>query len=57
MSEITFSELNLLPEIQRAIDEMGFETPTDIQAQAIPLLRDLLQLCRMRLPDRRDFSD
>ena len=35
MSEITFSELNLLPEIQRAIDEMGFETPTDIQAQAI----------------------
>ena len=40
MSEITFSELNLLPEIQRAIDEMGFETPTDIQAQAIPLLRE-----------------
>ena len=39
MSEMTFEALNLLPEIQRAIDEMGFESPTDIQAQAIPLLR------------------
>lgn len=40
MNEITtFESLNLLPEIQRAIEEMGFEAPTDIQAQAIPLLR------------------
>lgn len=36
---ITFESLNLMPEIQRAIDEMGFEAPTDIQAQAIPMLR------------------
>ncbi len=36
---VTFESLNLLPEIQRAVEEMGFEAPTDIQAQAIPLLR------------------
>ena len=36
---MTFEELNLLPEIRRAVEAMGFETPTDIQAQAIPLLR------------------
>ena len=39
MNEMTFSELNLLPEMARAIEEMGFEQTTDIQAQAIPLLR------------------
>ncbi|MBR6767004.1 MAG: DEAD/DEAH box helicase [Clostridia bacterium] len=36
---VTFESLNLLPEIQRAIEEMGFEAPTEIQAQAIPMLR------------------
>ncbi len=36
---MTFEELNLMPELQRAVEAMGFETPTDIQAQAIPLLR------------------
>jgi len=39
MNELKFSELNLLPEMQRAIDELGFEQTTDIQAEAIPLLR------------------
>ncbi|MBQ8506365.1 MAG: DEAD/DEAH box helicase [Clostridia bacterium] len=39
MSEVKFSELNLLPEIQRAVDELGFETATDIQAEAIPRIR------------------
>ena len=39
MNELTFSELNLLPEMQRAIEELGFEQTTDIQAEAIPLLR------------------
>ncbi len=39
MNEMTFSELNLLPEMQRAIEELGFEQTTDIQAAAIPLLR------------------
>ncbi len=31
-----FSDLELLPEVQKAIDEAGYETPTPIQAQAIP---------------------
>lgn len=33
-----FSELNLSPEILRAIDEIGFTEATDIQSGAIPLL-------------------
>lgn len=33
-----FSELNLLPEILRAIEEIGFTDATDIQAGSIPLL-------------------
>ena len=40
MSEVKFSELNLIPEMQRAIDELGFECATDIQAEAIPLVRE-----------------
>lgn len=34
----TFSELGLRPELAKAVAEMGFETPTPIQLQAIPLL-------------------
>lgn len=40
MSEVKFSELNLIPEMQRAIDELGFEYATDIQAEAIPRVRE-----------------
>ena len=40
MSELKFSELNLIPEMQRAIDELGFDCATDIQAEAIPLIRE-----------------
>ena len=40
MSEVKFSELNLIPEMQRAIDELGFDCATDIQAQAIPRIRE-----------------
>jgi len=40
MSEVKFSELNLIPEMQRAIDELGFEFATDIQAEAIPMVRE-----------------
>lgn len=39
MNELKFTDLNLIPEMQRAIDELGFEQPTDIQAAAIPLMR------------------
>ena len=33
---MTFEELGLGPEILRAVKEQGYETPTPIQAQAIP---------------------
>ena len=39
MSEVKFSELNLIPEMQQAIDALGFDCATDIQAEAIPLIR------------------
>jgi superfamily II DNA/RNA helicase len=41
----TFAELGLAPPILRALDEMGYKTPTPIQKQAIPLVvagRDLM---------------
>ncbi len=34
----SFSDLSLSPEIQRAIQELGFETPSPIQAQTLPIL-------------------
>lgn len=34
----TFKEYSLSPEVQKAIEEMGFVTPSEIQAKAIPLL-------------------
>lgn len=33
---MNFKDLNLSSEVARALEEMGFETPTPIQAQAIP---------------------
>jgi superfamily II DNA/RNA helicase len=42
---ITFSSLNLAPEILRAVEEQGYTQPTPIQQQAIPLVlegRDLM---------------
>ena len=33
-----FPDLGLAPEIQQALDELGFEEPTPIQEQAIPEL-------------------
>ncbi len=36
---IPFSAMNLPNEIERAVERMGFENPTDIQAQSIPLIR------------------
>ena len=35
-NEVTFAQLGLSEEILRAINEMGFEKPTEIQARAIP---------------------
>lgn len=33
-----FDELNLYPEVLRAIEDMGFEEASPIQAQAIPVV-------------------
>ena len=44
-SQPAFSELNLIPPVLKALDEVGYETPTPIQAQTIPFLlagRDLV---------------
>ncbi|MDP5171575.1 MAG: DEAD/DEAH box helicase [Bacteroidia bacterium] len=47
---ITFSSLGLAPGILEAITELGFETPTPIQAQAIPAIlssdQDLIALAQ-----------
>ena len=42
---MTFKELNLITPILQAVEREGYETPSPIQTQAIPLLlkgRDLL---------------
>lgn len=39
MENLLFSELSLTPKVMQAIDDMGFETTTSIQSQAIPLIR------------------
>ncbi|MEZ9601256.1 DEAD/DEAH box helicase, partial [Vibrio sp. 10N.286.46.A8] len=36
----TFAELDLNQELLKAIDEMGYERPTQIQAEAIPQALD-----------------
>ncbi len=38
MITMTFEELNLAPAILKAVQEQGYENPTPIQAQAIPLV-------------------
>lgn len=46
---MTFDELMLAPEIMRAINEVGYTTPTPIQAQAIPEViagRDVLGIAQ-----------
>ena len=40
MNQISFKELNLCPEIMRAVEGMGFEVATDIQSQSIPLIQN-----------------
>ena len=43
-SETSFKDLNLPAPLQAAIDELGYETPSPIQAQAIPYLMQGLDL-------------
>jgi ATP-dependent RNA helicase DeaD len=35
-----FNEMGLIPEIQQAVEELGFEVPTPVQTQTIPFLLD-----------------
>lgn len=47
--DITFAELGLDPKILEALDDMGYVTPTPIQAQAIPhamKMRDVLGIAQ-----------
>ncbi|MRW92615.1 DEAD/DEAH box helicase [Duganella sp. FT80W] len=37
-AQVRFADFGLSPDIQRALDEQGYEHPTPIQAQAIPVL-------------------
>ena len=42
---MTFQELNLLPQLLRAVDDMAYRAPSPIQAAAIPPVlsaRDLI---------------
>ena len=38
MSATSFAELGLVPQLQRAVAEAGYTTPTPIQAKAIPVI-------------------
>ncbi|OAA84877.1 DEAD/DEAH box helicase [Clostridium ljungdahlii] len=40
MENINFSDLNLDPKVLQAIDDMGFEEPSQIQAESIPVILD-----------------
>lgn len=42
METVKFEELNLTPQIMRAIKEIGFEEATPIQSQAIPAVLSAL---------------
>lgn len=55
-----FSETNLSPDILKAIGEMGFESPTEIQKQTIPFIstdtRDLIALAQTGTGKTAAFS-
>ncbi|HBQ59943.1 MAG TPA: DEAD/DEAH box helicase, partial [Balneolaceae bacterium] len=46
----TFQELGLSPEICQAVEDLGFDTPTEVQERAIPTIlasqRDLVALAQ-----------
>jgi len=44
-AQLTFADLNLMPDVLKGVQDVGYETPSPIQAQTIPLLlegRDLV---------------
>ena len=44
MEKLMFSEMNLSPELQKAVMEMGFSETTPIQAQSIPVILEGLDM-------------
>ena len=53
---INFSELNLIEPLQKAVANEGYTTPTPIQAQAIPIILegiDLLGVAQTGTGDRK----
>ena len=55
-----FSESNLSPEIIKAVGELGYESPTEIQKQTIPFIlsdiRDLIALAQTGTGKTAAFS-
>ena len=46
---MSFADLGLSPELLRAVTEAGYDTPTDIQASAIPsvlMMRDVIAIAQ-----------
>ncbi|MEG0894441.1 MAG: DEAD/DEAH box helicase [Oscillospiraceae bacterium] len=39
MSEVLFSTMDIIPEIKKVLEELQFEHPTEIQEQAIPVIK------------------
>ncbi len=37
-AKVSFASLDLAAPLQKAVDELGYETPSDIQIQTIPFL-------------------
>jgi superfamily II DNA/RNA helicase len=53
-----FTETNLSPEILKAIGELGYESPTEIQKQTIPFISsdiETLSLWRRRVPEKQQL--
>lgn len=44
MEMLSFKEMQISEDIKRAVEEMGFENPTEIQAKAIPVIEEGLDV-------------
>lgn len=44
MKMLSFKEMQISEDIKRAVEEMGFENPTEIQAKAIPVIEEGLDV-------------
>lgn len=47
--DVTFESFNLIPQVLQALKDVGYETPSPIQAQAIPSIlegRDILGMAQ-----------